>query len=116
MFPISSPLEVNISLMPSHKPVKNSSKPFHISLIVSIVSLHVSTIPSQKFEKNSFNDSHASRILSFALDSPSVIFSQTCKVTSFMPSHKLIKNSFIGSQRSEEHTSELQSRFDLVCR
>src|SRR5699024_12683094 len=24
--------------------------------------------------------------------------------------------SFLGSQRSEEHTSELQSRFELVCR
>src|SRR5699024_12358360 len=96
MFPISSPLEVNISLMPSHKPVKNSSKPFQISWIVSIVSFHTSTIPSQKLEKNSFNDSHTSRMLSFALYSPSVMFSHICNVTSFLLSEGFMDDFVIG--------------------
>src|SRR5437868_12013517 len=30
--------------------------------------------------------------------------------------HKLEQEGWITAERSEEHTSELQSRFDLVCR
>src|SRR5207249_10878837 len=34
-----------------------------------------------------------------------------------LPSHRLNpRNSSVRRKRSEEHTSELQSRFDLVCR
>src|SRR5699024_12233603 len=32
------------------------------------------------------------------------------------PPERKCSNDLIGSNRSEEHTSELQSRFDLVCR
>src|SRR5699024_11716363 len=41
---------------------------------------------------------------------------RTCGTAlSFVPS-KTIRYSGRGKERSEEHTSELQSRFDLVCR
>mgnify|MGYP006870761734 CR=1 FL=1 len=33
-----------------------------------------------------------------------------------IPVENALKHAFVGMERSEEHTSELQSRFDLVCR
>src|SRR5437868_13167977 len=41
----------------------------------------------------------------------------TCAASTGFPSSRVMRARSIGiSARSEEHTSELQSRFDLVCR
>src|SRR5699024_12424508 len=38
------------------------------------------------------------------------------KTINFCFAFPVVRKGFITNQRSEEHTSELQSRFDLVCR
>src|SRR5699024_11664582 len=54
--------------------------------------------------------------LSFSMAYCMFIRPLTCISSAIFLVYSLIVSTFFSEMRSEEHTSELQSRFDLVCR
>src|SRR5690349_21977755 len=64
-----------------------------------------------------FNDTATTEIYTLSLhDALPISCSRAASANTFMRARAAISATWAGGSRSEEHTSELQSRRDLVCR
>src|SRR5207247_10191033 len=101
----------------------------HSSAALILFTLHISYFLSSFF----FHDTPTSEIYTLSLHDALPISSCTSRATPSQPSNRLFQGRLVltrtvspwpatqgcrrpAKQRSEEHTSELQSRVDLVCR
>src|SRR5207249_8647913 len=84
---------------------------FRSCLRACIFSRDSSAARIAKLRRLSRASASAPAVLSFALDNRDVLRSRYAGAASYAT-----LSASAGSERSEEHTSELQSRFDLVCR